>query len=79
MSIFDKLVQKVFSNSAISYNDAEKLLLNLNFGLKIRGSHHVFRKKDYPSNITLKKRKELHNYQVNELKQVLIDHGYKKE
>ena len=78
MSAFDKLIKKIFSNSNVSYKEAEKLLINLGFEFKVKGSHHVFRKKDYPSNITLKKRKELYSYQINELKQVLIDHGYKE-
>ncbi len=40
-------------------------------------SHHVFRKPNYKS-ISIKKRKELLSYQIKELKQVLLDHGYEK-
>ena len=78
MSIIEKLINKIFSDLSITYRDAENLLLNLGFELKIKGSHHIFRKKGYINNIALKKRKELFSYQINQLKQVLLDHGYKK-
>ncbi len=76
MSSLEKLIKKIFSDSSISYNDAEKILFHLGFSLKIRGSHHVFSKNKYVKNISIKKRKELYSYQVNDLRQVLRDHGY---
>ncbi len=79
MSALEKLVCKIFSNSPVSYDDAEKILLHLDFVLKIRGSHHIFRKTNFAYNISLKRRKELHQYQINVLKQVLLDHGFKNK
>ena len=76
MSTFEKLIKKVFANSAISYSDAEKILLKLGFQLNIEGSHHVFRKNGYLKTISLKKRKQLLPYQIRMLREVLIKHEY---
>ena len=78
MSKFDKLINKIFSTSSVSYEDAENILLSLGFELKVRGSHHNFRKKNYLTTVTIKKIKELLPYQIKLLRQVLIDHDYKK-
>lgn len=79
MSKLEKLIDKIFSGSNLTYSDAEKILEHLGFELIIRGSHHVFRKKGYQLNISLKIRKELLNYQVKLLKDILEDHGYEKK
>lgn len=56
MSKFDKLVQKIWNGKNVSYEDAENVLLNLGFELKIRGSHHNFRKPKYHKTISIKKK-----------------------
>ncbi len=76
MSKKDKLIQKIFANAQISYEDAESILLSLGFAYTVTGSHHVFRKLGYFRNITLKKRSQLLTYQIKMLKEVLIYHGY---
>jgi len=48
----------------------------LGFEVIVCGSHHVFRKKGYGKNISIKKRTELLPYQVRDIKEVLRDHGY---
>lgn len=78
MSKLEKLMARFFSDASLSYSDAEKILLYLGFSLKIKGSHHVFSKDNYPNNIALKRVKELLPYQVRDVKQVLLDHGYEK-
>ncbi|CDK30814.1 type II toxin-antitoxin system HicA family toxin [Candidatus Babela massiliensis] len=78
MSILEKLISKVFSDSPISYNEAEKLLITLGFSLRIKGSHHIFIKPHYLRAVSIKKRKELLAYQIKDLRQVLLDHGYEK-
>ena len=72
----DKLINKILENRTITYNEAERLLFKLGFELEICGSHHVFRKKGYFKNISIKKRKQLLPYQLRDLKEVLRDHGY---
>lgn len=78
MSTRDKLVKKIFSDGAISYQDAEKILLQLGFKLRVSGSHHIFKKHDYAKNISLKKRPRLLPYQVKLIREILQDHDYEK-
>lgn len=77
MSKTEKLIQKIFARQQVSYQDAEKLLFALGYELKIRGSHHVFRK-DGQKHLTLKKRPQLLPYQITDLQEALRDHGYKE-
>jgi len=79
MSKFDKLILRILDGRTVSYKEAESLLKRLGFSLEICGSHHVFRKKGYIKNISIKRRNQLLPYQLRELKEVLIDHGYKEE
>ena len=74
MSKLDKLIKKIFSDSPVSYSQAEKLLLQLGFDIDISGSHHIFRKKGYGKNISLKRRATLRRYQVKMLREVVKDH-----
>lgn len=79
MSSEEKLITKILSGSNVSYKDAERILIYLGFNLKITASHHIFRKKGYSLNVSLKRRTELLPYQIKILQEVLKDHGYKKE
>ena len=72
MSKLEKLVQKILDGRDISYDEAEGLLLKMGFQLDIRGSHHIFRKKGYLRNISIKRRPQLLPYQIADLR----DHGY---
>lgn len=76
MSKFQKLIQKILDGRNVSYEEAENLLMKLGFDVDVRGSHHVFRKKGYPRNISLKRRSELLSYQLNELKEIIREHDY---
>lgn len=76
MSKLQKLIQKVIDGRDISYDEAEMILLRLQFEIDIRGSHHIFRKKGYLRNISIKRRSQLLPYQIREIKEVLRDHGY---
>jgi predicted RNA binding protein YcfA (HicA-like mRNA interferase family) len=76
MSKLEKLIEKILQGRNISYDDAEKILLKLGFDVEVCGSHHVFRKKGYIKNVSIKRRTQLLPYQLRELKEVLRDHGY---
>lgn len=76
MSKFEKLLQKILKGNNVSYAEAENVLLHLGFQLNIRGSHHVFRKPQYHQTISIKKRSQLLSYQIDDLKEVLKNHGY---
>lgn len=72
----EKLVAKILNGKNVSYDDAENLLLHLGFQLKIRASHHNFRKPQYHRTLSIKKRSQLLKYQIDDLKEILKDHGY---
>ena len=76
MSKLLKLIQKILDGRDVSYEEAEVLLLKMGFQLEIRGSHHIFRKKGYVKNISIKRRPQLLPYQLADLREVLRDHGY---
>ena len=77
MSKHEKLVKKILAGGkTISYREAESLLMKLGFEVGVCGSHHVFRKKGYVKNVSIKRRTQLLPYQIRELKEVLEDHGY---
>jgi predicted RNA binding protein YcfA (HicA-like mRNA interferase family) len=76
MSKYEKLIQKILNGKNITYQEAENILLNLGFQLKVSGSHHIFRKPGYIKTISIKRRKLLYDYQIDDLKKVLKDHGY---
>lgn len=76
MSKFDKLIHKIKNGKNVSYNEAENILLNLGFELNVRGSHHVFRKPGHTKTISIKRRSILLDYQIDDLKEVLRDHGH---
>ncbi len=78
MSKTEKLIQKIFARQQISYKDAEKILFELEYELKVSGSHHVFRKAGY-KHVTLKRRPQLLPYQITDLQEVLQDHGIKEK
>ena len=79
MSKLEKLIERILAGQTVSYDEAEKLLVSLGFVMKIVGSHHVFRRKGYAKNISIKKRPQLLPYQLKDLKEVLKDHGHSEE
>lgn len=76
MSKWEKLIHKILRDGNTSYEEAGTVLLKLGFDLEIRGSHHIFRKKGYERNVSIKRRPQLLPYQQRDLKEVLKDHGY---
>lgn len=76
MTKIDKVIQAIIQNRSVSYADAERVLKRLGFGVIVCGSHHVFRKRGYVKNVSIKKRPKLLPYQIRDIKEVLIDHGY---
>ena len=73
MSKTEKLIHKIMEDRAISYDEAEGLLLKLGFSLRIKASHHIFSKECHDT-ISLKRRSQLLPYQMKLLKKVLKDH-----
>lgn len=78
MSRTEKLIKKIFARQQVSFKEAEKILFELGYELKVTGSHHVFRKIGH-KHITLKLRPQLLPYQISDVQEALINHGYKEE
>jgi hypothetical protein len=78
VSKIEKLIQKIFARQQISYADAEKILFEFGYELKVSGSHHVFRKAGY-KHVTLKQRPQLLPYQITDLQEVLRDNGIEEK
>ena len=76
MSKLQKLIEKILEGRNVSYEEAERLLIQLGFKIRVKGSHHVFFKDNYLKNVSIKRRSQLLAYQIRELKEVLRDHGY---
>lgn len=76
MSKWEKLIAKILNGQAVSYEEVENLLLRLGFDVEVCGSHHVFRKKGYHRNVSIKRRSQLLPYQLRDVQEVLKDHDY---
>jgi len=73
---FDKLILKILSGTSdanISFDDLCKILTNLDFDLRIKGSHHVFRKEGVEEKINLQKDgAKAKPYQVRQVRNILV-------
>jgi predicted RNA binding protein YcfA (HicA-like mRNA interferase family) len=72
-----KTLQKTFSGTAdasIQFGDLCRLLDALGFGVRIRGSHHVFWKEGIEEILNLQPRNknEAKPYQVKQVRQVVV-------
>ena len=76
MGSFDKLILKILSGTSdanISFDDLCKILTNLDFDLRIKGSHHVFRKEGVEEKINLQKDgAKAKPYQVRQVRNILV-------
>ena len=76
MSKFDKLILKLLSGNAdrnFDFDDLVKMLLDLDFHLRVKGSHHIFTKDEVVEILNLQplggKAKP---YQVKQVRELLI-------
>ena len=61
------------SDANVSFNDLRNLLHHLGFGERIRGSHHIFTKKDVSEILNLQpKGNKAKPYQVKQVRDVII-------
>ncbi len=75
MGRIDKFIFKVLrgmSDSNISFEELKLLLLKLGFQVRIRGSHHVFRKEGIEEKINIQKDgSKAKSYQVRQVRNIL--------
>jgi predicted RNA binding protein YcfA (HicA-like mRNA interferase family) len=73
-----KLLERVMSGRSdanISFSETRGLLSALGFGVRVKGSHHVFSKEGVEELINLQPTKggKCHPYQVRQMRRVLKD------
>lgn len=76
MSKFEKLLQKILSGSSdknISFTDLRKLLLDLEFNERIKGSHHIYYKNGIEEIINIQPlESKAKAYQVKQVRDIII-------
>jgi hypothetical protein len=82
MSKFEKLLQKILSGSSdrnISFNELRKLLLDLDFIERIKGSHHIYFKEGIEEIINLQPvGDKAKSYQVKQVRDIIIKYKLAK-
>ena len=83
MSRRKQLLQRILggrSDAGIRFDDLCGLLRNLEFSERIRGSHHIFRRKDVPERIILQ-RDDGHAkpYQVRQVRLVILNNKLEED
>mgnify|MGYP001602114170 CR=1 FL=1 len=76
MGSLDKLILKILSgvsDANIGFDELCNILINLGFDLRIKGSHHVFRKNGVEEKINLQKEgAKAKPYQVRQVRNILV-------
>ncbi len=77
MGVDRRFLEKILSGLSdknIRFSDLRKLLLNLGFGERIKGSHHVFYRKDVVEIINLQPlpNGKAKPYQVKQVRNILL-------
>lgn len=75
MSKRDKLVQKIFKGSQVSFQEVHDLLVYLGFSVRVAGSHHIFVKPGQEG-ITIPLHHPVKAVYLKQLSEVLRRHGY---
>jgi predicted RNA binding protein YcfA (HicA-like mRNA interferase family) len=76
MGSLDKLILKILSgvsDANIGFDELCNILINLGFDLRIKGSHHVFRKNGVEEKVNLQKDgANAKPYQVRQVRNILV-------
>ena len=76
MSRYEKLILQILcgtSDANISFSDLLKVLQYFGFEMRIRGSHHIFRKKGIEEKLNLQKEgNKAKPYQVTQLRNIML-------
>jgi predicted RNA binding protein YcfA (HicA-like mRNA interferase family) len=78
MQKHDKLIRKILSASSdanIQFEDLRSLLEYLGFEMRVRGSHHIFRKEGIIKKINLQREgNKAKPYQVKQVRNVILEY-----
>lgn len=81
MSSLEKLLYNVISGQSdanIAFSDLCRLLQHLGFGMRVRGSHHVFSREGIEDRINLQQSDaKAKPYQVKQVRSVILKYGLK--
>lgn len=76
MSKFDKLILKLLmanSDKNFEFNDLVKILMNVSFDVRIKGSHHIFTKEGVEEIINIQPLDgKAKPYQVRQVRELLL-------
>ena len=79
MSKWDKLIEKILSGKTdanLSFEEVSNLLQRLGYRLTIRGSHHIYKKPEWPALNLQPFGQNVKPYQVKQIRLALIAKGY---
>ena len=76
-----KNILSALSDNNIKFSDLRKFILYLGFSERIKGSHHIFFKKNIPEIINLQSLKngKAKAYQVKQVRNIIIKYELHKE
>ncbi|MEM1096000.1 MAG: type II toxin-antitoxin system HicA family toxin [Bacteroidota bacterium] len=76
MGKYEKLAQRILlggSDANIKFDDLCQLLIRLGFELRVKGSHHVFRKQGIAEKVNLQKQgNKAKVYQVRQVRSIIL-------
>ncbi|RMG70046.1 MAG: type II toxin-antitoxin system HicA family toxin [Nitrospirae bacterium] len=76
MGKYEKLLRQILSGTSdanIKFDDLRKLLIKLGFEMRVRGSHHIFRKEGIVEKINLQKEGDKAKpYQVKQVRNIIL-------
>lgn len=76
MGKYEKLILQILSGTSdanIKFEDLRSLLKNLGFEMRIRGSHHIFRKEGIVEKINLQREgNKAKPYQVKHVRNIIV-------
>jgi predicted RNA binding protein YcfA (HicA-like mRNA interferase family) len=83
MGKYDKLLLQVLrglSDTNIGFDDLCGLLSHIGFDMRVRGSHHIFRKQGVPEKINLQRTgSQAKAYQVKQVRLIIKKHKLDEE
>ena len=76
MAKYEKLLHKILSGTSdanIQFDDLCNLLKNLGFEIRVRSSHHIFRKEGVTEKINIQREgSEAKPYQVKQVRNIIV-------
>jgi len=79
MPDYNKLIEIILSGRSdnnIRFNDLSKLLMYLGFEMRIKGSHHIFRKENIRELVNIQKDgNKAKPYQIRQIRSILLEYN----